>query len=195
MALIILDKPVVTVSQPAAKPSAKPAGKSTKKPSASSFILTETAEVTFPVHQPKTIHQPKIISGHQELSEDEVLTNELITLYKEYEAFNGKKIAERIDQLKKHLQSIANENLDPESVAVFSSPLGEVEFSKRANGVAITDAVALLEKLIQQFGMETAISVVKIGMGDLKKLLSEHELAAYTKAEYGSRTLKAVRSA
>ena len=164
-----------------------------KKPVQPTFAPFAAATTVVEVAEPVVeIHQPKIDTGH---AVDELLVNEYIELHTLYQSIDGKNVAERMEAIKKTLQSIANDNLPPDQVAIFEAQGGEIEFSKRTTACAVTEPAKLLEKLIAQFGVEAVASVVKIGVTDVKKLMSEAELKGFVSYGPGHRTLKSVRPA
>jgi hypothetical protein len=127
------------------------------------------------------------------MTEDEVLSTELIGLYEKMEKADVKNSQARMEVLKKKLQLIANDQTADDVVAVFSCEAGEVEFSKRSVTKVFKNPETLLSDLVDKFGMEAVQNVVKIGVTELSKLLSQNEMAKYYSEERGSRSLKAVR--
>jgi hypothetical protein len=127
------------------------------------------------------------------MTEDEALVSEYIHLYKELEKHDVSQITKRMDEIKKQLQLIANEEVADESPAIFTSPAGEIEFSKRSEVKTFNEPADLLEKLVETHGLEAVKSVVKIQIGPLGKLLSDNEMAKFYTLKPGSRSLKEVR--
>ena len=157
------------------------------------LTITEAPEVE--VHAPKI--QPMSVSVEE--TETQVLTeawcDEYIQLHQKWEQLEGKKLLDRMNKLKSDLQLIANQSIDKDQVAVFSSALGEIEFSKRSTVKEISDTQLLVSALVEKLGSAAAFSCVKIGMSELKRLLSENEMKHYVQETPGSRTLKEVRLA
>lgn len=164
MALRMLSKPATTVVE----------------------VESPTAVVEMPLPQ-------KVFVEVAEQSEVEALTVEYIELYKKYDYFEVKAMLKRMEEIKKQLQTVANETMDKDKPAVFTSKAGEVEFSERGKKTEVPDPLGLIQMLLSKFGVDVAASVVDIALTPLRKVLSEFEMKAHTKEEPGSRTLKAVR--
>lgn len=135
----------------------------------------------------------KVFVQVQEQSEVEALTMEYIELYKKYDYFEVKAMVKRMDEIRKYLQSIANETMDEKKAAVFTCKAGEVEFSERGTKVEVPDPLQLVQDLLVKFGPAVTASVVDIAITPLRKVLSEFELKKHLKEEPGGRTLRAVR--
>jgi hypothetical protein len=137
-----------------------------------------------------TIHVPSV--DPQALTPIEALTQEFCGLYKQYVEHDMKDIVKRMDEIKKELQGVANEQMDAKKVAVFSCKDGTMTFSERGKSYEVHDPMALVTALNDKFGPEVAFSVVAIALTPLRKILSENELKKYLKEEPGARTLKLV---
>lgn len=150
--------------------------------------LTEVVTVPEPVMAPaKVLVEPG--------SSIEALTGEYIDLHQKSVYFELKQIFKRMDDIKKQLQTIANETMDPKQPAIFVCPQGEVQFSERGTSISVVEPLVLLDALVNKFGLEAAEQVISIAITPLRKLLSEAELTPYVTETLGSRTLKAVRPA
>jgi hypothetical protein len=141
--------------------------------------------------QIKPIHQVKVDAAP--LTEEEVLTEEYIALYQQYEAKGVKELLAKMEATKKKLQSIANEQLQPDDEAVFESPSGEVEFGKCSMTREVTNKTGLLEFLAVKHGVAAVESVIKIGLTELGKILSDKEMEPYITSKPGTRSLREVR--
>lgn len=153
--------------------------------------------------QPKTVLEvlpeveavviPETVLVQTPVSEVEALTAEYIELWKKFDYFEVKALVKRMDEVRKTLQSIANETMDEKKPAVFSCPTGEIEFSERGKTSTIPDPLALVQELLSKFGPEVTATVVDIAITPLRKLLSDFELKKHMIEEPGGRTLKSVR--
>lgn len=128
-----------------------------------------------------------------ELSDVQVLTTEYIELWKKYDYFEVKDLLKRMDDIRKTLVAIANETMDSKKPAVFSCPVGEVEFSVRGTVAEVPDPLTLVHDLLHKFGPEVTATVVDIAITPLRKVLSDFELKKYLVEQPGIRTLKSVR--
>lgn len=128
-----------------------------------------------------------------EPSEIEALTTEYLELYKKYDYFEVKALVKRMDEIRKYLQTVANETVDEKKPAVFACKEGELEFSERGKSSHVPNPLALLQVLLEKFGPEVTASVITIAITPLRKVLSEFELKKYLKEEPGIRTIRAVR--
>lgn len=128
----------------------------------------------------------------KEITEEEALIHEYLILHKKAEELEMKAHLARMEEIKKKLQSIANETADPIMNVVFASELGNLIFSPRAVSSEIKEKEAVLQTLTEKFGPEAAMSCIKIGLTELKKMMSEKELEPFIEKKFGSRTLKAV---
>lgn len=128
-----------------------------------------------------------------EKTEEDLLTEEYIRLYLKLEDAEVSQTQKRMEEIKKSLHSIANSEIADDSPAVFKCSLGEVEFSKRSENKVFGDPTEMLNDMVEKFGQEAIMKVVKIGVTEAGKLFSENELKKYYKLEPGSRSLKGVR--
>lgn len=142
----------------------------------------------------KIIVHEKVPLFH-ELTETEAMTQEYLHLYKFYEDFEMKKTIARMEVVKKSLQSIANSTMDGKKPAIFKCPDGEVEFSARGEVTDVPNPAELIAFLEDKFGTKAAFSCVKIGITELKKMLTEYEMKKFIEKKDGSRTLTSVRPA
>jgi len=123
----------------------------------------------------------------------ETLVSESIELHRKFVYFEFKSLTKRMDDLRKQLQSIANETMDETKPAIFTSPEGEIEFSERTKVAEVTAPLELLHDLLEKFGPAATASVIDVAITPLRKLLSEFELKHYLIEKPGGRTLRAVR--
>jgi hypothetical protein len=157
-----------------------------KTPPAETAVVTETATVTTPA-------VVKVEAAADPITEHLVaLTSEYVGLYKKLETVGGKTLLARMERIKKALQDYANANLPKAEVARFDSPEGTLEYSELSDETIVQDPQKLVAHLQEKFGTEVAFSVVRVSLGDLKKVLSPMEMEAFTTKQNGSRTLKAV---
>ena len=127
----------------------------------------------------------------EELTEAEALTQEYMILWKKLEEIGGKKLLARMEDLRKSLQSIANEE-DPDQPIAFASAKGSLVFSARTKVLEIHDLLDLWEHLSLKFGVVAALSVMKVSITDLRKMLSENEIKKWADEKLGGRILKSV---
>lgn len=132
---------------------------------------------------PSAVHKPKF----KALSEEQVLTDELVQLRKTLDDLDVPQMEERYDEVRKKLVAFA-QNSDPESPKVFVGSKGEVTFSPCRVETTIVDKAGLIEKL----GQEVFNEIAKVSLTDLKKYLSEAEYATLIEKTYGTRTLKGI---
>lgn len=126
------------------------------------------------------------------LTEEQALTQEYLVLHQKYEELEVKRLMERMEDIKKHLATRANEMFDEDAVAVFTCEEGQISFSPRASVTEITNVDSLLETVEEKAGHEAVLSVVKVQLTPLKKILSEMELENFSKKVRGSRSLREV---
>lgn len=124
-------------------------------------------------------------------SEQEMLVDELITLDLQLKSIDTASLEKRISEIKKELQSIAQEQPHDQPVT-FTGMMGEVVFSacSKLTKVQLPDAPTLLKSLVKKFGVDAAYDAITFNLTKLKKLLSENELAEWTTIEEGSRVSK-----
>src|ERR1017187_8863943 len=143
--------------------------------------------------EPKTQSQTKVQEATAvEVTETEALVNEYIILDQKYTEFEGDKIAKRMTELKKILQSIANDTMAPEELGVVYGTIGELVFSKRIDSIEFPQESKeiLIKHLLGEFGPEVLAQVAKLGVTDLRKVLSENEIENFAQHVWGARTLK-----
>ena len=125
----------------------------------------------------------------------EALTMEYLELHKKFVYFEVKTMIKRMDDIRKQLQSIANETMDENKPAIFKSPEGEMEFSERGKVSEVPDPLNLIDALVMKFGTDVAATVVDIAITPLRKILTDYELKQHLVEKPGGRTLRAVRPA
>jgi hypothetical protein len=151
--------------------------------------IVEVSPVIEPVVMPETVLvQPG-------LNDIEAITKEYIELWKKFDYFEVKALVKRMDEIRKVLQTVANDTMDGKKPAVFACPEGEVEFSPRQTATEVPDPLGLVQNLLTKFGPEATASVVDIAITPLRKLLSELELKAFVHEVPGGRIIKSVRPA
>jgi len=161
----------------------------TKKPKHAAPLVE--VEAPAPVH---ILMKHKVqVAEQAELTDLEKLTVEYIQLYQKFAYFDGKALLSRMEEIRKQLVAVANQSVDDGTIAIFSSPQGEIEFSARGKTNTVPEPLVLVNHLLEKFGAEATETVVDIAITPLRKLLSDYELKSYLKEEPGSRTLKAVR--
>jgi hypothetical protein len=136
---------------------------------------------------------PKIwVEPHQK-TQVELLVHEYLELYRQFEAINGKQVVKRMEEIKKTLQTYANETMDGKKPALLTCEDGELEITERGTATVVKNPYLLVQTLEQKFGSEVAFSVVDIALTPLRKILSEFELKPHLEEKPGARTLKSVR--
>jgi len=157
------------------------------------FATTDV--VPAPQTAPTVLHKVLVEPVVEQPTDIQTLTQEFIALYQKYEQYEVKELVSAMDKIKKQLSAYANETQDDTKPVVFKCAAGEIEFSERSKVCEITDPKALIEELVEKFGLEVAFSVVNIALTPLRKILSELELKKYSEEKPGHRTLKSVRPA
>jgi hypothetical protein len=150
------------------------------------FLVAETAP-------PQVAEQTHKVLVEEALSEVEALTLEYVKLFQTYTAFEMKETISRMEDIRKQLQSIANEEVEANKPAIFKCATGEVEFGPRQKKSEVPDPLGLIQVLLAKFGPEATQTAVDIAITPLKKLLSEHELKDHLQEVPGPRIVKAVR--
>src|ERR1035437_8335825 len=126
---------------------------------------------------PATVH--KVSVDTPAMTEQESMTQEYILLWSKFEEIEGKKLVARMEDIKKKLQLIATETMAEDKPAIFKCVDGELEFGPRGTVREVKDIAQLIKDLNEKFGPEIAFSVVKIGLTELNKILSELEQEKY----------------
>jgi hypothetical protein len=118
-----------------------------------------------------------------------VLAEELIDLDYRLKQAEAYQMLKRVEELKKRLQSIAQESGAPaEQQYVFDTEEGQVVFSPCRMETTITNKASMITIM----GQQTFNEVAKVTLTDARKYLSENELATVSVTEPGGRTLKAI---
>lgn len=118
-----------------------------------------------------------------------VLAEELIDLDYRLKQAEAYQMLKRVEELKKRLQSIAQESGAPtDQQYVFDTDDGQVVFSPCRMETRLTDRPGLIKAL----GQETFNEVAKFTITDARRYLSDNELAKVSVVEPGSRTLKTI---
>jgi hypothetical protein len=171
---------------PAAPKKPKKAKPSVAAPVETAVAAPEAAAAAFV----EAMHLPTVDT--EALTPTEALTQEFVGLYRRYVEHDMKDIVKRMDEIKKDLQTVANDEMDAKKPATFSCKDGTMTFSERGKAYDVEDPMALVTALNDKFGPEVAFSVVAIALTPLRKILSEQELKKYLKESPGARTLKLV---
>jgi hypothetical protein len=135
--------------------------------------------------------KPKVIDM-TEAPEEVTLTVEYLTLHGIYESFEYKKTLNRMEELRKHLQLIANHQGLAAEPYTFQCNEGSITFGPRANTVKVSKPGKLMKDILEKFGQEALEEVVSFSVTDLRKLFSEKELEKYIENVPGSRSIKKV---
>lgn len=142
----------------------------------------------------------KVMKDHLKETAKSVLTtsekeavDELVTITAELQKFSAK--IKRAEELKKLLASVAaSDRFDKEQAAVLRGDLGVVEFSAPGNSREITDKNGLIGVLREKLGYEGLVKeVLKIGLGDADKYLTEVERKPFITVGKGPRSVKSIR--
>lgn len=150
-------------------------------------VTEEKVSVTIP-----TFHKSK---GMADEDVADVYTNKLIEVTQQYASMGGPILAKTIEDLKRKLQSIANEQIPPGETATFFTDQGEVTFSARKSSRSVCNKALLLQRLIGKLGIESTAELISIPLATLDKVLSPQELAGCIEEDFGPRVLLDVKSA
>lgn len=144
--------------------------------------------------KPPDIHIPKVETQHVEgaLVLGQQLATEYLKLYRKFESIDGKNLVKKLEELRKAMATIANTTMPADKVALFECDEGMMEFSERGTITEVENPVTLVEHLVAKFGVVVAFSCVKIGITELRKILSEHEMKKFVKQTDGTRMLKGI---
>ena len=118
----------------------------------------------------------------------QTLAEELILLQRKLLAAEVPEITKRMDTIKKELQSIAAAAISPYDVWVIDCDTGKVQLSACKHMTAIADKDGVLKYIEDKVGKDALASVIQINLTDLKKVLSENEIAKFVTDTPGSRT-------
>lgn len=100
-----------------------------------------------------------------------------------------KTLSNHAEKARKYLQSIADEDKESETV-VFVGDLGSVEFGSSGEADRISDMHGLIGALKAKVGYEGLLQILKINLGDVKKILSPAEYAPFITSEKTSRQVE-----
>jgi hypothetical protein len=123
---------------------------------------------------------------HQ-LDQTTAYVEELVNLYLKLKELGAYELIDRVDELKKLVQSSAQPTPDDQEL-ILKSPSGTVVFSAVSKKTEISDK----PKAISFLGSEQWLALSQVSITDLKKYLSESQLAECTKKGKGSRSMKSV---
>lgn len=127
------------------------------------------------------VHKPLLASTDEQLKVDEII--QIDQKLAEEEVLH---MLERREELRKQLQSIANEKGEPHEEVTLVGTTGTVKFSKCTNKTEISDK----NGLIQAMGPEVFMKLATVTATQAKKYLSEIELEKFVTVVPGSRTFK-----
>lgn len=127
----------------------------------------------------KELHKPKMAQTELESQIDEMLD-----LERRIQEMDVTALTKKREELRK-LIIAAYADADPAKEVVMTSTLGEIRLSPCSNTFKLTNTEGLFDKL----GREVFVKIAKLGITDLKKVLSENELATFGKTEAGSRSI------
>jgi hypothetical protein len=133
------------------------------------------------------MHKPKLMLVAQ--SPAEAMADELIALSNKLKELEVDKINDRITEIKAELQSIAK-NFPPEDAMTIKGQLGVVELTACSKSTKVEDMEGLLGYAEDKLGHEAMISLVKVTLTDLKKVLSADEIGKFSVDVAGSRSCK-----
>lgn len=150
----------------------------------------EQKQVAKPKAKPKAAQakETKVEAVAVALTETQALVNELVYLDAHMKQLEVKEMMARHEEVKKRLQSIANDTCISDKEAVLEGTEGKVVFSARRTTTTVVDRDQMLEKLTPDVFMQVA----NVTMTELKKYLSEGEIMSFSGQSYGARTLKTV---
>lgn len=120
----------------------------------------------------------------------EVVDN-YITHKSEYDVLAFEMIARKkvVDTLRDELFEMADDTVGVESIYSATGTLGTVQLGARAKEVEEIDK----EEVIKILGIDTVLKIAKIGVGDLRKYLTEDQLSkVLTEARTGTRKVKII---
>lgn len=146
--------------------------------------LKQPAQVVEQVQKPKAASA----TTSKVITEAQALVDEAYQIQQRLVELEVPAMQKRLDEIKKHFASIA-ESLPPDQPAVFKGAEGEMEFSKCATSIEVTDKAGIATHL----GADIYLQISKVGITDLKKYLSPIELEKFTAKVVGSRRLTAIR--
>lgn len=144
---------------------------------------------TVPQAKPTTKAKTAAKAKTSVLTQEQMLVDELVMIDLKLKAIDAKTMLERVDAIKKVLQSIAKE-LPSNEEAIFKGTLGEATFSPCRKDTVVVDKNGLVLAL----GQEMFNKIATVSLTDLKKYLSENEIVPLVTTGFGSRSLKTVKS-
>lgn len=122
----------------------------------------------------------------QALTETQSMVDELATLVRTFEAMDGPAMVAKIADLKKKLVQSVAETTDPNLPAVIHGGEYDVTFAAMTRVYELTDKKELMLKV----GTDTFVNMAKIGVTELKKVLSLGEMEKYGQYVRGQRNFK-----
>lgn len=148
-------------------------------------VSVKTKAVT--TAKPGVASKPKVKGGV--LTEEQALVNEAAQINAKLEELEVPAMMKRLDEIKKVFQAKAKD-LPQDGEAIFEGTTGRMVFSKARVEIEIDDKPLMIKMLGQNVFNDAA----KMTLTDLKKYLSEGELAKFSHLVYGSRTCKLIES-
>ena len=133
------------------------------------------------------MHKPKLTLVAQ--TPAEALADELINITAKLREFEVDAMNKRVTAIKGELQSIA-ENFPANQPMTIKGTLGIVELTACSETTKVNDMEGLLEYADQKIGHEALMSVIKVTLTDLKKVLSQGEIDKFSEKVQGSRSCK-----
>jgi hypothetical protein len=130
--------------------------------------------------KPKLKTQPKIA---QQPTETEQLADKIIEAYPVIEAAKAPK--KESDAARKELLELLEPAHDSKEAIVVQGTKGTVKFGVCADGLQVTD----MKRVHQILGDKAFYALAKVGITDLKKYLTMHQLADVTEPCDGSRNM------
>ena len=115
----------------------------------------------------------------QPQEEWEVLTDELLAIQKALDAAEVTAMEDRKKELKEQLQLIAGQLGHPDKVYTFKTDKGSVEFSVCKTETVVADPQGVMNSIIALAGVEAFLQFVHFSPTELKKVMSENELAPF----------------
>jgi hypothetical protein len=144
------------------------------------------------VVQEKTSAPPVVIPQTESgmVTAQEVLAQEYLYLHKKVLQYHMKETLAKMEELRRKLLETIPEHWDTGTEVEIHCDSGVVQFSPCTETCAVTHKAELLTYLTEK-GYDV-LSLLKINVTDLKKILSEKELEPFVEKKQGSRTIKAV---
>jgi hypothetical protein len=134
------------------------------------------------------VHKPKM-ANTVAAAPAVLMAEELLKLQASLKQLDVANINKRIAELKSELVEQANLG-DPKAPLTLLTAWGTVEVTAPSTMTIIDDNQKVIDHINEKFGTDALMSILKIGITDLKKFVSEAELSDFTHTEAGSRSVK-----